>query len=208
LLDEGDFTLLDDSVPYRMEFGEPNRALCVAITPGTIKDYLPTPARVCGVRMPASRPLNKIAGTMLLALWMEMENEDLRPEQRPALARSFLQVVAASYAIDHTCTVDRSVIVAARYTEVKQYIEAHLRSPDLALTMIAAALGFSRRYLRLLFAAEDDSFTAYVRRRRLQQCAFELAQHQWSGRSASQRASRLTERLDRRVCRCPDGVPH
>jgi AraC-like DNA-binding protein len=158
--------------------------------------------------MPASRPLNKIASTMALVLWLEMENEDLPPEQRPALARSFLQVVAASYAIDHTGTVDRSVIVAARYTEVKQYIEAHLRSPDLALTMIAAALGFSRRYLRLLFAAEDDSFTAYVRRRRLQQCAFELAQHQWSGRSASQRASRLTERLDRRVCRCPDGVPH
>lgn len=183
MLSEGDFALLDDSVPYRMEFGEPNRSLCVSIAPATIKAYLPTPARVCGLRMAGSRPLNRVASTMLQALWTEIENEDLRPEQRPALARSFLQVVAASYAIDHTSTVERSVVVAARQTEVKQYIEAHLRSPDLTPTTIAAALGFSRRYLRLLFAAEDDSVTAYVRRRRLEECAFELAQPQWFGRS-------------------------
>jgi AraC-like DNA-binding protein len=189
MLGEGDFALLDDSVPYRMEFGEPNRSLCVSVAPDTIKAYLPTPAHVCGLRMPASRPLNKVASTMLLALWAEIENEDLRPEQRPALARSFLQVLAASYALDHTSVVERSVVVAARQTEVKQYIEAHLRSPDLTPTTIAAALGFSRRYLRLLFAAEDDSVTAYIRRRRLEECAFELAQLQWVGRSITATAA-------------------
>lgn len=189
VLEEGDFALLDDSVPYRMEFDEPNGSLCVAIAPPTIKTYLPTPARMCGVRMPANRPLNKVASTMLLGLWTEIDNEDLQPEQRPALARSFLQVVAASYAVDHTCTVGRSVIAAARHTEIKQYIEANLRDPDLAPTKIAAALGFSRRYLRLLFAADDDSVTAYVRRRRLEECAFELAQPQWFGRSVTATAA-------------------
>jgi AraC-like DNA-binding protein len=189
VLEQGDFALLDDALPYRMEFDEPNQSLHVSIAPSAIKLYLPAPARVCGFRMPADRPLNRVAGTMLVALWTEIENGDLRPAQRPALARSFLQVIAASYAVDHACAIDRSVTAAARRTEIKQYIETHLRSPDLTPTTIAAALGLSARYVRLLFAEEGDSVMAYLKRRRLEECAFELAQPQWSGRSITATAA-------------------
>jgi AraC-like DNA-binding protein len=189
VLDEGDFALLDDSVPYRIGFDEPNRALCVAMSPATIKTYLAAPTRLCGLRMPGELPLNKVASTMLAGLWAQIEHEDLQAEHRPALARSFLQVLAASYAVYHSGTVERSVVVAARRVEIKQYIETHLRSPDLTPTTIAAALGLSRRYVRMLFAAEDDSVTAYLRRRRLEECAFELAQPQWRGRSITATAS-------------------
>jgi AraC-like DNA-binding protein len=189
VLDEGDFALVDDSVPYRIEFDEPNRALCVAMSPATIKTYLPAPTRLCGLRMPTDRPLNKVASTMLAGLWTEIEAEELEAEQRPALARSFLHVLAASYAVDHACAVERSVVVAARQVEIKQYIETHLRSPELTPTTISAALGVSGRYLRMLFAAENDSVTAYLRRRRLEECAFELAQPHWRGRSITATAS-------------------
>jgi AraC-like DNA-binding protein len=189
LLEEGDFALLDDSVPYRLDFDEPNGALCVAIAPATMKAYLPTPARLCGLRMPADRPLNRVVSTMLLGLWEQLDQHTLQAEQQPGLARSFLQVMAASYTVDHACDVDRSVVAAARCTEIKQYIETHLRSPELTPATISAAVGLSRRYLRLLFAAENDSMTAYLRRRRLEECAFELAQPQWSGRSITATAS-------------------
>jgi AraC-like DNA-binding protein len=189
VLDEGDFALLDDSVPYRIEFHEPNRALCVAISPATIKAYLPAPTRLCGLRMPTDRPLNKVVSTMLAGLWKEIETEELKAEQRPALARCFLQVLAASYALDHTRAIDGSVVVAARRVEIKQYIETHLRSPELTPRTISAALGVSGRYVRLLFAAENDSVTAYLRRRRLEECAFELAQPEWRGRSITATAS-------------------
>ena len=189
MLEQGDFALLDDSMPYRIDFDEPNQSLCVAISPATIKAYLPAPGRLSGLRMSTARPLNKVASTMLVNLWTEIETEELLPEQRPALARSLLQVLAASYAIDHACEVERSVVAAARRTEIKQYIEAHLRNPELSPRTIAAAMGFSRRYLRLLFAAENESITAYLRRRRLEECAFELAQPQWRGRSITATAS-------------------
>jgi AraC-like DNA-binding protein len=188
-LEAGDFALLDDSMPYRIDFEEPNQSLCVAISPATIKAYLPTPGRLSGLRMSSERPLNKVASTMLVNLWKEMETDELLPEQGPALARSFLQILAASYALDCACDVERSVVAAARRTEIKQYIEAHLRSPELSPRTIAAAMGFSRRYLRLLFAAENESITAYLRRRRLEECAFELAQPQWRGRSITATAS-------------------
>jgi AraC-like DNA-binding protein len=187
-LHAGDFALLDDSVPYRVESDESNRSLFVAVSPATLGAYLPTPASICGLHMSVSRPLNGVASTMLLALWAELENETLPLEQRPALARSFLQVLAASYALDHG-TVERSGMAAARLTQIKQYIEAHLRNPELTPTMISAGLRLSRRYLRLLFAAENDSISAYVRRRRLEECAFELAQPRWFGRSITDTAS-------------------
>jgi AraC-like DNA-binding protein len=41
----------------------------------------------------------------------------------------------------------------------------------------------------LLFAAENDSVSAYLLRRRLEECAFELAQPQWFGRSITATAS-------------------
>lgn len=187
-LDEGDFALLDDSVPYRMDFGDRHRVICAAIKPSTIKTYLPAPARLCGLRMSTDRPLNRVAGTMLLGLWKQID-DGLPDEHRPALARSFLQVIAAAYAVGHAGMVEHSVVAAGRRAEIKQYIEAHLRSPDLTPTAIAAALRLSRRYLRLLFAAENEGLTEYIRRRRLEECASELAQPLWCGRSVTATAS-------------------
>jgi AraC-like DNA-binding protein len=189
VLEEGDFALLDDAVPFRIDFDEPTQSLCVAVSPSTIKAYMPAPASVCGLRMPTDRPLNRVASTMLLGLWEQIESDELRSEHRPALARSFLQVFAATYAVSQVSRVEGSTMAAARRAEIKQHIETHLRSPELTPTTIAAALGLSRRYLRMLFAAENDSVTAYIRRRRLEECAWELSQPQWRGRSITETAS-------------------
>ena len=187
-LNEGDFALLDDLTPYRIAFAEPNQAICVAVEPGTLAAYLPSPARLCGLPMQGDRPLNRVVSSMLLGLWSEVEN-GLPVDHRPALEKSWLQVLAAAYAIAHSCDLDRSVVAAGRRAEIKQHIELHLRSSELTPTTIAAALGCSRRYLRWLFAAESDSLAAYIRRRRLEECAFELSQPLWQGRSITATAA-------------------
>lgn len=182
VLRDGDFTLLDDSAPYRLNIRERHRALCLAITPNALRAYLPAPARFCGLAMPIDRPLNRVVSSMLLGLWNQVE-AGLPPPQQPGLTRSLLQVLASAYALEHSANVERSVSAAARLSESKQYIEANLRSAELGPTTIAAALGLSRRYLRLLFAGENDSVTAYIRRRRLEECATALVQPLWQGRS-------------------------
>jgi len=188
ILEQGDFVMLDDSAPYRMVFREANNALCLAVSPTTLRAYLPTPSALCGLPMSASSPLNGVTGAMLRGLWAQIER-GLPSEHGPALARTLLQMLAAAYAIEHHAQVDRSVVTAARYAEIKQYIEMHLRGPDLGPTPIGAALGLSRRYIRLLFAANDDSVNAYIRRRRLEECAWELSQPLWHGRSITSTAT-------------------
>ncbi|HVY63184.1 MAG TPA: helix-turn-helix domain-containing protein [Gammaproteobacteria bacterium] len=188
LLQEGDFVMLDDSAPYRIAFRERNQALCVAVSPTMLRTYLPTPANLCGLPMAAGNPMNGIVGAMLRGLWAQIER-GLPAEQGATLAKTLLQSIAAAYAIEHSVEVERPVVTAARYAEIKNYIEMHLRSPDLGPTPIANALGLSRRYIRLLFAANDDSVTAYIRRRRLEECAFELSQPLWRGRSITATAA-------------------
>jgi len=188
VLDEGDFVMLDDSAPYRIAFRETNHCVCLAVRPTTLRMYLPSPASLCGLPMSASSPLNGIVGAMLCGVWAQIER-GLPPEQGPGLARALLQMVAAAYAVEHSREVERSVVTASRYSEIKQYIEMNLRSSNLGPTPIAAALGVSRRYIRLLFAANDDSVSAYIRRRRLEECAWELAQPLWRGRSITSAAS-------------------
>ncbi len=188
VLDEGDFALLDDATPYRIAFEEPAEMMCVAMKPSTLSAYLPSPTRFCGLAMASDQPLNEVVSAMLVGLWKETGN-DLPAEHRPALAKSLLQVIAAAYAVSHPADADRSAIADARRAAIKQYVENNLRSPTLGPTTIAAALGFSRRYLRLLFAAENDNVTAYIRRRRLEECAWELSQPLWQGRSITATAS-------------------
>jgi AraC family transcriptional activator of tynA and feaB len=187
-LEEGDFALLDDAAPYRIAFHEPNNAIWLAVSPSTLRTYLPTPSGLCGIAMSATAPMNNVVGTMLRGL-CEQVQQGLPAEQGQVLARNLLQVMASAYSLQHGCRAERSVVAAARYTEIKQYIEMHLRNPELGPRPIANAVGVSRRYVRLLFAAQSDSVTAYIRRRRLEECAWELAQPLWQGRSITATAS-------------------
>jgi AraC-like DNA-binding protein len=188
VLEQGDFALLDDAAPYRIAFRESNSAICLAISPPTLRTYLPAPSHLCGLAMSATAPMNKVASTMLQGL-SEQARRGLPTEQGSMLAKNLLQVMAAAYAIEYGFQAGRSVAAAARYIEIKRYIEMHLHNPELGPTPIATALGVSRRYIRLLFAAENDSVTGYIRRRRLEECAWRLSQPLWQGRSVTSTAS-------------------
>jgi AraC family transcriptional activator of tynA and feaB len=187
-LGEGDFALLDDAAPYRIAFREPNRAICLAVSPPTLRTYLPAPSGLCGIAMSANTPMNSVVSGMLRGLCDQVQ-QGLPTEQGEVLAKNLLQVMASAYSLEHGWREERSVVASARCTEIKQYIEMHLRNPELGPTPIANALGVSRRYVRLLLATESDSVTAYIRRRRLEECAWELAQPLWQGRSITATAS-------------------
>jgi AraC-like DNA-binding protein len=61
-----------------------------------------------------------------------------------------------------------------------------LRDPDLRLTSIAAKTRLSSRYLRLIFAASDETGSAYILRRRLEECAREFANPERAHQSITQ----------------------
>lgn len=58
---------------------------------------------------------------------------------------------------------------------VRDHIERKLSDPHLSPDSIADALGISRRYLFKLFAAENTTVSGWIRHRRLERCARDLA---------------------------------
>lgn len=58
---------------------------------------------------------------------------------------------------------------------IRTWIEQRLPDPDLTPDAIAAAHGISRRYLFKLFAADGTTVAGWVRTRRLERCARDLA---------------------------------
>jgi AraC family transcriptional activator of tynA and feaB len=77
-------------------------------------------------------------------------------------------------------------VVSGRHAKVKLYIEQHLRDPDLSPCSIASRLKLSSRYLRMIFASGSETVSAYILRRRLEECARQMADAQWRGHSIAE----------------------
>ena len=69
--------------------------------------------------------------------------------------------------------------------QVRAFIDVHLRDPDLAIDDIASALGLSKRYLHMCFAAEGASIADYLWQARLEQSRRELERDAGSGRTVT-----------------------
>jgi AraC-like DNA-binding protein len=63
----------------------------------------------------------------------------------------------------------------ARLRTVQQWIETHIKDPDLSLDRVASANGMSLRYLHLLFERCEMSVSEWIWNRRLQLCYDEIA---------------------------------
>ena len=67
-----------------------------------------------------------------------------------------------------------------------QTIETLLPDPDLSLRRVADEEGVSPRYVQKLFASADETFSHYLRSRRLERCRTDLASPQHARLSISE----------------------
>lgn len=79
-----------------------------------------------------------------------------------------------------------SSIVSGRHAKVKLYIEQHLRDPELSPCAIADRLKLSSRYLRMIFATSSETVSAYILRRRLEECARQMSDPRWGRHSIAE----------------------
>jgi AraC-like DNA-binding protein len=75
---------------------------------------------------------------------------------------------------------------AAHLQRLCQTIETLLPDPDLSLRRVADEEGVSPRYVQKLFASADETFSHYLRTRRLERCRTDLASPQHARLSISE----------------------
>lgn len=181
----GDMILCDAAAPLRLTFDDAVETLLLRIPAATLKAHLPSPECFCGRALRTSEGVTATVATMAVSLFDHLE-AGLSLHYQERVARHLLDVIATAYALAFHTPELHSSIVSGRCATVKLYIEQHLRDPDLSPCSIAARLKLSPRYLRMVFAGENETVSAYILRRRLEQCARQIADPAWRGHSMTE----------------------
>lgn len=184
-LAEGDASLFDNSAPYKLELLEASSLLVLRVPLKLLKEHLPSPEWFCGRLLRHNRGLNTAIIAMALTLF-ETGDAELSEAHEKRMAQHLLDLVATSYAIAFDTQAAHSSVISGRQASIKLYIEQHLRDPDLSPCSIAAQLKLSSRYLRVIFAVGNETVSAYILRRRLEECAKQIADQRWRGHSMTE----------------------
>lgn len=184
ILSPGDFTLVDLSLPYRFEFDNACSAVSIGLPKTVFGHYLAAPSQYLGKAMSGLTGINRLASVMINCL-CEQVHSGAVSDLGPGMVRGVLDVIAAAY-VSGSATTPKSATASARRVQIRAYIEAHLRDTRLSPRGIAAALGISPRYLRLLFSQDDETILRYITRRRLEEAIRELTNSAWRGTSITE----------------------
>ena len=185
MMTEGDIMLIDSAAPLSIKCGSDIAMLVLRIDATTLKEHLPSPECFCGRALRAGEGLTETAGAMAISLFGHLE-AGLALHYQERVARHLLDMVATAYAVSFDTPSPRSSIVSGRCATVKLFIEQHLRDPEMTPCSIALKMKLSSRYLRMIFASENETVSAYILRRRLEQCARQIADPAWRGHSMTE----------------------
>ncbi len=184
-LNPGDFTLCHGEAPYTYQLQEPCEVVMVRVPANVLKEHLPSPDYFCGRDLPARVGLTEAAGTLISHLCVERSSA-LSEDFQHRVARHLLDMLATSYAIVFESEITSSANISAWHARAKLHIEQHLRKPDLSPCSIANKLNLSQRYLRTIFASSEETVSAYILRRRLEECARQIEDPRWHGHSITE----------------------
>jgi AraC-like DNA-binding protein len=184
-LHEGDVALCDTGAPYALHLGDGAELALLRAPAPILKEHLPTPEYFCGRRLAARDGVTCAIAAVTTSLCARLETA-LAPEFQNRYARHLLDMIATSYAVAFEQVTSASSITSGRHAKVKLFIEQHLRDPELSPRSIAEQLRLSSRYLRMIFASGNEKVSAYILRRRLEECARQMADPHWRGHSITE----------------------
>ncbi len=184
-LREGDITLCDSAAPHAYNVDDSSEVLMLRVPANMLKERLPSPEQFCGRHLASTEGLACTVAAVMSSLCTQLE-QGLSPYFQNSLARHVLDLLATSYAIAFDSVATASSVVSSRHAKVKLYIEQHLRDPELSPCTIAQGLKLSSRYLRMIFATTRETVSAYILRRRLEECARQMSDPQWRGHSIAE----------------------
>ena len=177
-LETGDFVLCDTGLPHYFLTNDHSVTVMVRVAGETLRSYLPTPEQFCGQHLGRATGLTSTVAAMVRELASGI-GSGLEAGCEDRVARYLLEMISMSYTLGAAPAEDASAIAWQRRKDVIQYIEDNLRDPDLSPASISAGLKVSPRYLRTVFAPGGEKMSAYILRRRLEECARQMCNPAW-----------------------------
>ena len=101
-------------------------------------------------------------------------------------ARHLLEMLSMNYSMAFEHEPVCSAVLRGRRAEVVRYVEEYLRDPELSPARVAKGLRISPRYLRTVFSHSGEKVSAYILRRRLEECAKQIGNPSWAGHTLTE----------------------
>lgn len=184
-LETGDFVLCDTGLPHYWRTDASSVTVMVRVPGDILRTYLPTPEQYCGRHLGRATGLTGAVATMVREL-SEGSRGDILPVYEDRVARYLLEMISMSYTMAMEPEQDASAIAWQRRKDVIEFIEDNLRDPDLSPATISEGLRVSPRYLRTVFAAGGEKMSAYILRRRLEECARQMCMPAWKAHTLTE----------------------
>ncbi len=181
-LSEGDFVLCDTGMPHYFHTGGPSVTVMVRVTPEVLREYLPTPEQFCGHRLGRAVGVTHTVAAMVRSL-SEQVDFGSSGDYESRVSRYLLEMISISYSMGFDCQSSASAAAWRRRNDVIRYIEDHLHDPALTAESVADGVHLSPRHLRTIFSASGEKVSAYILRRRLEECARKIRDPAWSGQT-------------------------
>ncbi|MER5756145.1 helix-turn-helix domain-containing protein [Streptomyces sp. NPDC002088] len=171
-LGPGDLAICDTSRPYSFTYESDFRTVLMLLPrpmlpmrPETIRD-------ITARRLTTDGGVGAVVGPFLRSL--SEQNRACSDAAVLSLTDGVVSLVTALVS-EKLAGTAQAAPQKAMMLRIRTYIENRLSNPNLTPDTIAEAHGISRRYLFKLFAAEDLTVAGWIRTRRLEHCARDLA---------------------------------
>jgi AraC-like DNA-binding protein len=181
LVRRGELCLIDHARPYEIEHGDNMRTLCIDIPREHLEAVLTNAACTVGQPLRATNGAARVLASAVRAIAAEIAPGVHAASFVPAFGSGLLGFITAAVTRSEDASARPSS--CERASAVLARIDAHLDDPELQPHTIAQEFGFSTRRLRAVLAARGESFSSYVRTRRLERCAERLRDAAWANHS-------------------------
>jgi AraC-like DNA-binding protein len=184
-LTEGDFVLCDTGLPHYWLTEGQSTTIMTRVEPEVLREYLPTPEQFCGLHLGRAVGLTDTVGVMVQSL-TDQAGSGIYAGHESRVARYLLEMISLSYTMTFASNSEGSAILWQRRNDIIRYIEDNLRDPELSPGSIAAGLRLTPRYLRTIFSISGERVSAYILRRRLEECARQMRNRAWNGHTLTE----------------------
>jgi AraC-like DNA-binding protein len=183
-LAEGDFILVDTGLPHYFLTKDEATTIMVRVQPDILREYLPTPDQFCGLQLGRAVAFTSTVAAMVQSLSDQVTRGSASQKER--VARYLLEMISMSYTTAFESLSRGSAVAWQHRSDIMRYIEDHLRDPQLSQASIAAGLRLSPRYLRTVFSISGEKMSAYILRRRIEECARQMRNPSWNGHTLTE----------------------
>ena len=186
----GELALLPRPGEWKIVFDRDVRATALSVSAAAFRGR-----RIGGLEFGPARLFPPVGLAGLLSAALEAATQDLdalSPSDWPVVDQSLAELLLTLARQPPAGAVETGGTAgqAALLHRIGQTVERRLDDPDLTPARVAQIEGISERYLQKLFEATGDSFTHYIRERRLHRTSVDLANPAEAHQSVSEIAFR------------------